>query len=126
MLTNIKKRPRSIDAHFALLSMLHFAVPELKSMEEVESPIGQKQASREPDLRWGADAAQTPVNYSFQETQQQTPSEDPQPMCAAAAMMHRSSRGTSSSWQGGCPPRGGPRPADDTVHSAIVYLGFEA
>ena len=44
--------------------MLHFAVQELNAIEEAESQIGLesntsvlKQESREPDLRWGADAA---------------------------------------------------------------------
>ena len=61
-----------------------------------------KNESREPDLRWGADAAHPHVD--FPTLGSQSPSEDQQPMCAAAAMMHRSSRGASSSWQGGCPP----------------------
>ena len=44
------------------------------------------------------------MNYAFQETLERTPCEDPQPICAAAVMMHsRSARGASSSWQGGCP-----------------------
>ena len=33
----------------------------------------------------------------------QCPAEDPQPQCAAAAMMHGVSRPAASSWQGGCP-----------------------
>ena len=40
MLTSIRKRTKSIDAHCALPSILHFAVQELKSMEEVASPTG--------------------------------------------------------------------------------------
>ena len=61
-----------------------------------------KQESMEPDLRWGADAAQPHVDFATLGSQ--SPSEDQQPMCAAAAMMHTNPRGASSSWQGGCPP----------------------
>ena len=63
-----------------------------------------KQESREPDLRWGADAAQTPVDFpTFDPQQRQSASEDQQLMCAATAMMHGIPSGASSSWQGGCP-----------------------
>ena len=61
-----------------------------------------KQESREPDLRWGVDAAQ--VQPDCPTLGSQSPSEAQQPQCAAAAMMHGLSRGASSSWQGGCPP----------------------
>ena len=64
-----------------------------------------KQESRGPDLRWGADAAQPPVDFPTTDPQQhQSPSEDQQPMCAATAMTHGIPSGASSSWQGGCPP----------------------
>ena len=61
-----------------------------------------KQESREPDFRWGEEAA--PVQPDFPTLSSQIPSEDQQLQCAAAAMMHGSSRGASSSWQGGGPP----------------------
>ena len=61
-----------------------------------------KQESREPDLRWGADAAQPHVD--FPTLGSQGPSEDQQPMCAATAMLRGIPMGASSSWQGGCPP----------------------
>ena len=61
-----------------------------------------KQESREPDFRWGDEAA--PVQPDFPTLGSQSPSEAQQPQCAAAAMMHGLSRGASSSWQGGCPP----------------------
>ena len=66
-----------------------------------------KQESREPDLRWGPDAAQPPVDLPTIEPQQhQNPSEDHLPLCAATAMMHgiRIPSGAASSWQGAvCP-----------------------
>ena len=61
-----------------------------------------KQDGREPDYRWGEAAAQ--VQPDFPTLGSQGPAEDPQPQCAAAAMMHGSSMRASSSWQGGCPP----------------------
>ena len=65
-----------------------------------------KQESRQPDLRWGADAAQPPADFPTLGSQQpHSPSEDQQlPTCAATAMMHGIPSGASSSWQGGCPP----------------------
>ena len=65
-----------------------------------------KQESREPDLRWGSDAAQPLMESSVQESQQhQSPSEDQAPMRATTAMMHGIPSGASSSWQGAaCPP----------------------
>ena len=61
-----------------------------------------KQEAREPDYRYGEEAA--PVQPDFPTLGSQSPSEAPQLQCAAAAMMHGVSRGTSSTWQGGCPP----------------------
>ena len=112
MLTNIKKRIRSIDAHCAQPSMLHFVVQELRSMVAVEAKLGScraqacKQESREPDFRWGAEAEQQPsIDFPALGSQQpQSPSEDQQPMCAATAMLHGIPMGASSSWQGNCPP----------------------
>ena len=65
-----------------------------------------KQDNRVPDLRWGADAAQPPVDFPTLGSQQpQSPSEEQQlPMCAATAMMRGIPSGASSSWQRGCPP----------------------
>ena len=62
-----------------------------------------KQESRRPDLQWGADAAQPPVDFPTLGSQQpQSPSEDQQlPMCAATALIHGIPSGASSSWQGG-------------------------
>ena len=60
-----------------------------------------KQDGREPDYRWGEVITHVDVDPPTQDSQ--CPAEDPQPQCAAAAMMHGSSRGASSSWQGGCP-----------------------
>ena len=98
--TNIESRQRSIDAHCAMPSMPHFAVQGLNANKRA------KQESRQPDLRWGPDAAQLPMESSVQGSQQhQSPSEDQQPMCAAAAMMHGIPSGAASSWQGAaCPP----------------------
>ena len=61
-----------------------------------------KQEAREPDFRWGEEAAQ--VQPDSPTLGSQSPSEDQQLQCAAAAMMHGLSRGASSSWQGGCLP----------------------
>ena len=64
-----------------------------------------KQESREPDLRWGSDAAQPLMESPVQESQQhQSPSEDQAPMCAATAMMHGIPSGAASSWQGAACP----------------------
>ena len=66
---------------------------------------GAKQESREPDLRWGSDAAQPLMESPVQESQQhQSPSEDQPPMCAATAMMHGIPSGAASSWQGAACP----------------------
>ena len=90
--------------------MLHFAVQELSQVNggsgkpnwaRVEHKHA-KQESKEPDLRCGVDGA--PAQPDFPTLGPQGPSEDQQPMCAAAAMMHGIPRGASSSWQGGCPP----------------------
>ena len=71
----------------------------------VEHMRAKQEESRQPDLRWGADAASPPVDFPTLGSQQsQSPSEDQQPMCAATAMMHGIPMGASSSWQGGCPP----------------------
>ena len=61
-----------------------------------------KQDGREPDYRWGEMAAH--VQADPPTLDYQCPGDDPQPQCAAAAMMHGPSRGASSSWEGGCPP----------------------
>ena len=60
-----------------------------------------KQDGREPDYRWGEAAAYVDADPPNQESQ--CPVEDPQPQCAAAAMMHGISRAAASSRQGGCP-----------------------
>ena len=60
-----------------------------------------KHVGREPVFRWGDAVALVVVVPPSQGSQ--CPGEDPQPQCAAAAMMHGPSRGASSSWQGGCP-----------------------
>ena len=60
-----------------------------------------KQYGREPDYRWGD--AVTHVDVDPPAEGSQCPVEDPQPQCAAAAMMHGPSKAAASSWQGGCP-----------------------
>ena len=61
-----------------------------------------KQENREPDYRWGPDLV-TLVDVDPPVEDAQCPTEEPQPQCAAAAMMHGVSRPPASSWQGGCP-----------------------
>ena len=61
-----------------------------------------KQENREPDYRWGADLV-TRIDVDPPVEGPQCPAEEPQPQCAAAAMMHGVSRPPASSWQGGCP-----------------------
>ena len=61
-----------------------------------------KQECREPDYRWGADQV-TRIDVDFPVEGPQCPAQDPQPQCAAAAMMHGVSRPAASSMQGGCP-----------------------
>ena len=53
-----------------------------------------------PDYRWGENVSHVDVDPPTQGSQ--CPAADPQPQCAAAAMMHGVSRPAASSWQGGC------------------------
>ena len=62
-----------------------------------------KQDGREPDYRWGEDTV-THVDVDPPVQGSQCPVEDPQPQCAAAAMMHGPSRAAASSWQEVVPP----------------------
>ena len=85
---------------------LHFYAPRHRSMVAKASKVIEykraKQDGREPDYRWGEVITHVDVDPPTQGSQ--CPAEDPQPQCAAAAAtMHGSSRGASSSWQGGCP-----------------------
>ena len=59
-----------------------------------------KQDGREPDYRWGENVSHTDVDAP---QDSQCPVEEPQPQCAAAAMMHGPSMAAASSWQGSCP-----------------------
>ena len=79
---------------------------EAASQTGLESSTSvQSRNNRQPDFRWGADAAQPPVDFPTLGSQQsQSPSEDQQPMCAATAMLHGIPMGASSSWQRRCPP----------------------
>ena len=61
-----------------------------------------KQENREPDYRWGDDQI-TRIDVDGPDESSHAPSEDLQPQCAAAAMMHGVSRPPASSWQGSCP-----------------------
>ena len=61
-----------------------------------------KQENRDPDYRWGTDlVSSTDVDPPTEDPL--CPAAEPQPQCAAAAMMHGVSRPPASSWQGGCP-----------------------
>ena len=60
-----------------------------------------KQDGREPDYGWGENVSHVDADPPKQGSR--CPVEDPQPQCAAAAMMHGPSRAAASSWQGGCP-----------------------
>ena len=61
-----------------------------------------KQENRDPDYRWGIDqVTYTDVDGPVEGSQ--VPAEDPQPQCAAAAMMHGVSKPPASSYQVGCP-----------------------
>ena len=64
-----------------------------------------KQDGREPDYRWGENVSHVDVDPPQQASQ--CPVEDPQPQCAAAAVMHGPllqgpSMAAASSWRG-CP-----------------------
>ena len=115
MLTNIKKRTRSIDAHCAVPSILHFVVQELKSMEEAESQIGLESNTSAQSRNLGSltfDGEQMQLNFQliFQHSvlislkvQVKINSQCVQ-LQALTAMLHGIPMGASSSWQGGCPP----------------------
>ena len=108
MLSSIRSQVRGIDAPCAQAITLHSYAPRHINGGEGEPNCHKieykhaKQESREPDYRWGKEAAH--VQPDFPTLGSQSPSEAPQPQCATAAMMHGPSRGASSSWQGGCPP----------------------
>ena len=61
-----------------------------------------KQEGREADYRWGPMVTQVEVDDPASTSQYQ--SEAPQPLCAAAAMMHGMPMAPASSAHGGCPP----------------------
>ena len=99
---------RSIDAHCAQAITLHSYAPGHRSMAVKESPIGTRlstsvQSKMIGNLIIDGEAA-AHARPDFPVLGSQGPAEAPQPQCAAAAMMHGSSMGASSSWQGGCPP----------------------
>ena len=60
-----------------------------------------KQENRDADYRWGPMV--THVDVDGPDSTSQHPSEAPQPVCAAAAMMHGMSMAPASSVHGGCP-----------------------
>ena len=62
----------------------------------------QSQENREADYRWGPMA--THVDVDGPESTSQHQSEAPQPVCAAATMMHGMPMAPASSVHGGCPP----------------------
>ena len=61
-----------------------------------------KQENREADYRWGPMVTHVDVDGPDSTSQRQT--EAPQPLCAAAAMMHGMPMAPASSVHGGCPP----------------------
>ena len=67
-----------------------------------------KEESRSPDFRWGQEQPPPPPrpagNPSQEAHQQQVPAADPQPMCAATAMMHGIPMAPSSSRQSAACP----------------------
>ena len=87
----------------------HSYAPGHRSMAVKESLTGTRlstsvQSKMVGNLIFDGEAA-ADVQADFPVLGSQSPAEAPQPQCAAAAaMMHGSCMGASSSWQGGCPP----------------------
>ena len=85
---------RGTDAHCAQAVTLHFYAPRHRSMVAMPRPNWYKieykraeQDGREPDYRWG-EMQSLMLMFILPLQGSQCPVEDPQPQCAAAAMMH--------------------------------------
>ena len=86
-----------------------------------------KQDGREPAYRWGENVSDYVTHVDVDPPQQapQCPVEDPQPQCAAAAMMHGPSLAAASSWQGGCPENQEWKPPMPSQHVIWPNPGYK-